>query len=243
MRITKLGHCCLFIEVTLLAAEDGSIPLVRGDTPLLSQTTVLPLIRENKPVRILTDPGAWSTRQNEVRGVDVILITHEHQDHFHLESLKTVLKNNPSAKVITNRGVGKLLDKEGIAHELLEDKQSKSISGILLEGFGEKHAVIYKEFGQVVNTGYFIANRFFYPGDAFYNPQKPVEILALPVCGPWMKMAEAIDYAKALKPKIAFPVHDGMLKIIGPFHGVPQALLPQADFEFRPATEGTIFEF
>lgn len=222
MRITKLGHCCLLIE------EGG--------------------------VKILTDPGAWSTRQNEVKEVDVTLITHEHQDHFHIESLRAVLANNPKARVITNRGVGALLDKEGIAYELLEDKQSKTISGILLEGFGEKHAVIYKEFGQVQNTGYFIANRFFYPGDAFFvptcaadgaagRPQKPVEILALPVCGPWMKISEAIDYAKALKPKVAFPVHDGMLKIIGPFHGVPQAVLSEVGIEFRPATEGTILEF
>lgn len=201
------------------------------------------LLIEERGQKILTDPGAWSTRQNEVKGVDVILITHEHQDHFHIESLRTVLANNPKARVITNRGVGALLDKEGIAYELLEDKQHRTISGILLEGFGEKHATIYQDFGQVQNTGYFVANRFFYPGDAFCSPQKPVEILALPVCGPWMKISEAIDYAKALKPRVAFPVHDGMLKIIGPFHGVPQAVLSGAGVDFRPAVEGTVFDF
>lgn len=194
-------------------------------------------------MRILTDPGAWSTRQNDVQGVDVILITHEHQDHFHVESLKIVLKNNPNAKIITNRGVGALLQKEGIAYELLEDTQSKTISGILLEGFGEKHAVIYKELGQVQNTGYFIAHRFFYPGDAFYNPQKPVEILALPVCGPWMKISDAVDYAKALKPRIALPVHDGMLKITGPFHGVPHAVLNEYGITFTTLEIGVPTDF
>lgn len=113
----------------------------------------------------------------------------------------------------------------------------------MLEGFGEKHATIYQDFGQVQNTGYFIANRFFYPGDSFCNPQKLVEILALPVCGPWMKISDAIEYAKTLKPRVAFPVHDGMLKIIGPFHSVSQRILPSAGVTFEILAEGETKEF
>jgi len=195
------------------------------------------LLIEESRLKILTDPGMFSTSQNEMKSIDVILVTHEHQDHLHMDSLKAVLRNNLKAKVITNRGVGKLLEKEGIGYELLEDKQGKTISGILLEGFGEKHATIYQDFGQVVNTGYCIASRFFYPGDAFYNPGKPVEILALPVAGPWLKLEEAIDYAKLLKPKVCFPVHDGMLKFIGPTHKVLHTFLPTVGIEFRDAVK------
>lgn len=227
MKITKLGHCCLVVEIT----------------PLLSQTTVLSLIRENKTVRIMTDPGAWTTRQNEEKGIDYIFITHEHQDHFHVESLKTVLKNNPQAKVVTNRAVGKLLDVETIPYEILEHGNEQNFGGVHVEGHGEKHATIYQDFGTVQNTGYFFANRFFYPGDAFFNPEKPVEILALPVAGPWMKMAEAIDYAKTLKPKVCFPVHDGFLKFGGPFHLVPQKLLPPAGIPFEVIPDGGSREF
>ncbi len=219
MKITKLGHCCLVIE------ENTSTSLSAGG------------------VRIMTDPGAWSTLQSEEKNINYIFITHEHQDHFHLESLKTVLKNNPKSRVVTNTSVGKLLDAEKIPHEILEHGSVKEFSGVHVEGCGEKHAVIYKSFGQVQNTGYFFANRLFYPGDAFYNPKKPVEILALPVAGPWMKISEAIDYAKLLKPKVCFPVHDGMLKILGPFHGVPQKILSEAGIDFHPATEGTELSF
>jgi len=186
----------------------------------------------------MTDPGAWSTRQNEERSIDYVFITHEHQDHFHAESLKKVLANNPQAKVVTNTAVGKLLGAENIPYQILEHGEAGEFSGVHVEGYGEKHAVIYQEFGQVQNTGYFFSNRFFYPGDAFYDPKKPVEILALPVCGPWMKISEAIEYAKALKPKVAFPVHDGMLKILGPFHGVPQAMLGESGITFVPMREG-----
>ncbi|TSC57290.1 MAG: beta-lactamase-like protein [Parcubacteria group bacterium Greene0416_79] len=201
------------------------------------------LVIEENGVRIMTDPGAWSTLQSEEKGIDYIFITHEHQDHFHLESLKKVLANNPRARVVTNRGVGALLTQEGIAHEILEHGQSGSFGGVSVEGCGEKHAVIYEEFGQVQNTGYFFANRFFYSGDAFYNPGKPVPILALPVAGSWMKISEAIDYAKLIKPKICFPVHDGMLKIFGPFHGMSQTLLKAAGIAFEVLKEGDSREF
>jgi hypothetical protein len=65
--------------------------------------------------------------------------------------------------------------------------------------------------GLVENTGYMVANKFYFPGDNFHNPNKPVDVLALPVAGPWMKISEAIDFAKAVKPRMAFGVHDGMI--------------------------------
>lgn len=191
----------------------------------------------------MTDPGAWSTLQNEATNIDYIFITHEHQDHFHLESLKTVLKNNPKAKIVTNASVGKLLDAEKISYELLEHGGVKEFSGVHVEGHGGKHAVIYETFGQVQNTGYFFQSRFFYPGDAFFNPKKKVEILALPVAGPWMKISDAVDYARLLKPKICFPVHDGFLKFGGPFHLVPQKILPPVGIPFEIISDGETKEF
>ncbi len=219
MKITKLGHCCLIIDVSTRLNTRG-----RG-------------------IRIMTDPGVYSTLQNEVKDINYIFITHEHPDHFHLESLKVVMKNNPNAKIVTNRAVGKLLGEQKIPHEILEHGDVKEYDGVHVEGCGEKHATIYQDFGRVQNTGYFFANRFFYPGDAFYNPGRPVEILALPVAGPWMKIVEAIDYAKLLKPKVCFPVHDGMLKFLGPTRFIPQQFLPPAGIEFREAIEGTKLVF
>ncbi|MSU56428.1 MAG: MBL fold metallo-hydrolase [Candidatus Taylorbacteria bacterium] len=201
------------------------------------------LIIEENGVRIMTDPGAYSTLQSEAKDIDFIFITHEHHDHLHIESLKTVLTNNPKAKIVTNKGVGKLLDAEGIPYQLLEHGGAGEFSGIHVEGCGEKHAVIYQEFGLVQNTGYFFANRFFYPGDAFYNPQKPVEILALPVAGGWVKISEATDYAKLLKPKVVFPVHDGGLKIFGGNHAIPEKFLPPEGITFTVISVGETQSF
>lgn len=200
------------------------------------------LIIEEKGVKILTDPGEYTTAQNEVNDIDVVLITHEHPDHLYLESLRTVLTNNPNAKIITNRGVAKILSGAGIAHQLLEHGQGITIKKVLIEGFGEKHAEIYPTVLAVVNTGYFIASRFFYPGDALYNPGKPVEIFALPVCGPWLKISEAIDYGKEIHPQVCFPVHDGMLKITGAFHKLPEKELAGAGIRFIVIGDGQSIE-
>lgn len=199
------------------------------------------LIKEGE-LTILTDPGTYSTAQEAITGIDGIFITHEHADHFHIDSLKKVLVNNPQATIYTVKGVAKILEQENIAYELLEHGQSVTVKGVLIEGFGELHADMYPGWPQVDNCGYFINNRLFYPGDAFTNPGKPVEILALPVAGPWMKLSEAIDYAKEMKPKVAFPVHDGILKHQAMVHRLPAKFLSEAGITFTPVLDGETIE-
>ncbi len=189
------------------------------------------LLIEENGLRILTDPGSYSTGQENVKNIDVILITHEHQDHLHIPSLKMCINNNPKVKIYTNKGVGKLLDIENIKYGLLEDGQTIKIKGISIEGFGHDHAPLYKV-TPCINTGYCIANRLFYPGDALHKPPKKVEILALPVAGPWLKLSEAIEYALDIKPKMAFPVHEGILKQPGTTHRMPPAILEPQGIKF-----------
>ena len=213
MKITKLGHCCLIVEI------------------------------EN--LRILTDPGNYSTGQDDAKNIDVILITHEHADHLHLESLIRVLENNPNANIITNQGVGVLLDEKKIRYQIVGHEQQIKFEDILIEGFGKEHAVIYPTWKTVENTGYFIANKLLYPGDAFYKPPKPVDILALPVDGPWVKISESIDYALSVKPRVSFPVHDGMLQKdkLGGAHRVPEKILGDNNIDFVILKNGEMKEF
>lgn len=202
------------------------------------------LIKTNN-LTILTDPGNFSVAQNTLTGIDIVLITHEHADHLHIDSLKEVLKHNPRARVITNTGVGKKLDEIGVSYEILEGRAQTEIHGVTIEAFDGKHEEIFEEIGQVQNTGYFIDNTLFYPGDSFHNPEKPVDILALPVAGPWCKIADAVRYALAVQPKKAFPVHDGMLQKdrIGSYHKVPEKVLTENGIEFVIMNEGDEREF
>lgn len=204
------------------------------------------LLIEEKGVKILTDPGIYSTQQNEVKNIDFVLITHEHNDHFHIDSLKAILKNNPPLEIITNKSVGAFLEKENIAFNIVEDGQNFDANGVLIEGFGKEHALIHSSIPIIQNTGYFIANRLFYPGDAFNNPKKQVEILALPVAAPWMKSSEAIDYTFQIKPKICFPVHDGILNLNppgSPFLRVASKIIESKNIKFVILEKNKEYEF
>ena len=215
MTITKIGHCCLLIKIA----------------------------SGNKMVTILTDPGNYSTGQDTLAGIDFLLITHEHADHYHIESVKAILANNPEVKIITNSAVSKLLMKEKIAHSVIGHDQSSDLKGISLKGWGTKHAPIYKSVEDVENTGYIIADKLFYPGDAFTLLKCPIDILALPVAGPWMKISEAMDYALAVKPRKCFPVHDGNLRKYGVSHRLPKNELSKAGIEFIALEEGQTADF
>lgn len=196
------------------------------------------LLIEDKGVRVLTDPGGYTTAQNEIKNIDVVLITHEHSDHFHIESVKEILKNNPEVLIVTNTSVNELLKKENILNaKIVEDGESFEYKGIILNGHGKEHVEIYKDISKVINTGYFIGERLYYPGDAYFNPGKPVEILLLPVQGPWCRVKDSIEFALELKPKIAIPVHDGQLNNFGfrsIYNGAISVVLPQNNISFIP---------
>ncbi len=183
------------------------------------------MLVEEKGVRIIFDPGKYSTQQSEVKHIDVALITHEHSDHLDIDSLKQLISNNPDVIIYTNHSVGVLLGKKGISFSILEDGQNIFIEDVSIEGIGSDHACMHQSIMSVENTGYLIAGRLFYPGDAFTHPQRKIEILALPVAGPWMKLSEAIDYAIAVNPSFCFPVHEGILKVPGSTHLIPPKVL------------------
>lgn len=210
MKTTKIGHCCLLIEVNGL--------------------------------RVLTDPGEWNDTP-PTENIDLVLITHEHPDHLHVETLKKILEKSPEVKIITNIAVGKILEAEGIEFEEVVHLDSTTFKDLKIEGFGEKHADVYPSIVPVQNTGYLLGEKFFIPGDALTNPEKKVEILALPVAGPWLKLSEVIDYAKEVKPKFALPIHDGMLKHLGSTHFLPEKELKEEGIEFRAMVAGDFETF
>jgi L-ascorbate metabolism protein UlaG (beta-lactamase superfamily) len=201
------------------------------------------LLIEQNGVRILTDPGNYSTAQDTLTGIDFVIITHEHTDHLHVESVKAIIKNNLEVKICTNSAVSKILAKENISSTVIEHNQVADLKGVSVKGWGSQHAPIYKTVENVENTGYIIAGRLFYPGDAFTLLDRSIDILALPVAGPWMKISEAIEYALVVKPKKCFPVHDGNLRKYGVSHRLPKNELSKAGIEFIALEEGQTGEF
>ncbi len=168
------------------------------------------LLVEEAGVKVMTDPGSWNELP-EITGLQAILITHEHPDHCDIEKIKALVATNPDVVVITHAAVGEKLKEANISFQTIEPGEKIDIAGVSIESYGTDHAIIVGTTPPCRNTGYLIGGKLFTPGDALHDvPTKPIEVLALPTGGPWLKIVEAIEYAKLLKPKIAFPIHDAM---------------------------------
>jgi L-ascorbate metabolism protein UlaG (beta-lactamase superfamily) len=177
MKITKYGHCCLYIDI--------------------------------QGILFLTDPGSFSILPEVLPRVDFLVLTHEHADHVHTETVKKILMQQPHVRVITNTAVARLLD--GICScEIVEHMQRVDCNGISLAAYGEAHAIVHDSITPVQNTGYLFDETLFYPGDALTVPGIPIDVLALPTAGPWIKISEALTYAVDMHPRVVVPVHDGV---------------------------------
>jgi L-ascorbate metabolism protein UlaG (beta-lactamase superfamily) len=203
------------------------------------------LLIEEGHLRILTDPGNYNDTP-DVENIDVILISHEHPDHCHVDSIKEILAKNTQAQIIAHTSVGKILEEQGIAYTLISDTEELIVKGVSIQSFGTEHACVHHDLPKVQNTGFYINRFLFYPGDSFHNPHQDITILALPVSGPWMKLEEAIEYTKTIKPKVVFPVHDGMLRQdhrLAPTRRIPQSILEPLGIKCVDMTEGSVHEF
>jgi len=190
MRLTHLGHACLLIE---------------------SATT-----------RLLIDPGVYSADFTRLTGVDAILVTHQHPDHLDTERLPALLAANPGARLLTEPEAAELLRSRGDAATAtpFAGDQSVGIGDLVVEGVGDRHALIHDGVPRIGNTGFVISGddepALFHPGDAYDAvPGRTVDVLALPLNAPWAAVQDTLDFARRLAPRWVVPIHDGLLNETG----------------------------
>jgi L-ascorbate metabolism protein UlaG (beta-lactamase superfamily) len=197
------------------------------------------LLIEEGSARILIDPGAFSDGFQQLQGLQAVLITHQHQDHFVPETLQALSKSNTGLRIYADEGsYAQLEGIEGLQAQAVHAGEEFEISGVPVKVIGTDHAVIHPTIPQIPNVGYLIAKRFFYPGDNFTQPQEPVDILALPSGAPWLKISESIDYMLAVRPQVAIPVHDAVLAMPEMHAGMLQRFAEPGSIELRVVPNG-----
>lgn len=165
------------------------------------------LLAEEANTRLLIDPGCLSEGFEDLSGLTGILISHIHDDHLDIDRLLPVLERNPGVRVVCDEASAAALQERGVMAEVVHAGDALDL-GVPVSVYGHDHAVIHPDLPNVPNVGYLLANRFFFAGDAFTVPDKPVEILAVPVGAAWMKVSEAIDWLRIIHPCVVVPVHD-----------------------------------
>ncbi|MFG2616065.1 MBL fold metallo-hydrolase [Streptomyces sp. NPDC048507] len=163
---------------------------------------------------LVIDPGAFSEPDAGL-GADVLLVTHEHPDHYEEGRIRAALDANPAAALWTLRGVAQKLSAAypGRVHTV-GDGDAFEAAGFSVSVHGELHAVIHPDLPRITNVGFLVEHSLFHPGDALTVPGAPVDTLMLPLHAPWNKIAEVIDYVREVKPRLAVDIHDAYLSDI-----------------------------
>lgn len=160
---------------------------------------------------LVIDPGGYSEEDAAV-GADVILVTHEHHDHFDQGRLRAALDANPAAELWTLASVADQVSAAfpGRVHTVGHG-DTFTAAGFDVQVHGELHAVIHPDLPRITNVGFLVDGAVFHPGDALTVPGHPVDTLLVPVMAPWNKISEVVDYVREVKPRRAVDVHDAML--------------------------------
>jgi L-ascorbate metabolism protein UlaG (beta-lactamase superfamily) len=186
---------------------------------------------------LVIDPGSL-TEPEAVDHVEAVLVTHEHGDHLDLERLRRC-----EVPVYTGAGVAALLSAEApdIAErvQIVTAGDSFVAAGMRVGAYGEQHALIHEDIPRVGNTAFLVEDEVFHPGDSFTSPPHAVPLLCVPVHAPWMRLAEAVDFARAVASGQVLAIHDGFLNQDGLalVDRVMSGLL--AGVEFRLLTPGS----
>ncbi|MFD1247987.1 MBL fold metallo-hydrolase [Nocardioides ginsengisoli] len=164
---------------------------------------------EHDGTSLVVDPGVWTQRE-AVEGVDAVLITHEHMDHYHPELLRAA-----DAPIYTIGAVAAQI-REG-APDLAErvtvvrPDEAWSIGSFAVRAVGELHAVIHPELPRFDNSGYLLSGggtTAYHPGDALTAPGEAVDVLLAPVSAPWMRVSEGVDFARMIGARQTVAIHD-----------------------------------
>jgi L-ascorbate metabolism protein UlaG (beta-lactamase superfamily) len=195
---------------------------------------------EHDGVAVVVDPGVF-TEVGALDGADAVLITHEHADHYLPDHLRAT-----DAPVFTIEAVAAKIreDAPDVAERVTVVRPGEEFeAGLPVRAVGELHAVIHPEFPRFYNSGFVLAageEKVYHPGDALTGPDEDVDLLCVPVSAPWLKAAEAIDFARAVKAPRNLAIHDRVYSEagLGIVDGHMNAFLPDAGQEYVRLPDG-----
>ena len=169
--------------------------------------------------RILIDPGSFSSGFEELTGLDAVLVTHNHADHFDPARVGALIRANPGATVHTDPLTAEKLRDEGLAAEPSRQGEDLAVGDVTVSPVGELHAFNHAAMPRIPNVGVVLRAAgepsLFHPGDAYDGEPGQVDVLAHPLNAPWAASRDSIAFVARIAPKVFIPIHDALLSEVG----------------------------
>lgn len=164
---------------------------------------------------VTIDPGGFTSAE-AVESVDAVLITHVHFDHYAIEHVQAI-----DAPIFT---IAEVAEQIATAAPDVRERvtvvtpgQTFEAAGFPVTAVGELHAPVHPESPASFNSGYVVRGdeTVYHPGDSFTVPGEEVDVLLAPISGPWLKLAEVVDFARAVKAPTTLAIHETLASDVG----------------------------
>ena len=165
---------------------------------------------------IHVDPVASEADYTSLPKADIILITHEHHDHFDIPALN--LLRTSTTEIVLTETCSKQID----GGTVMQNGDIRIVAGFTIEAVPAYNIVHMRSPGQPfhpkgIGNGYVITfgdKRVYVAGDTENTPEmkrlKKIDVAFLPMNLPYTMTPEMVaDAARAMRPKILFPYHYG----------------------------------
>ncbi|MBI4918614.1 MBL fold metallo-hydrolase [archaeon] len=171
---------------------------------------------EVKGKRVLIDPGYLNFNEyllkHDWKDIDILLVTHKHQDHFHEEAARHILRDDKT-QFFTSKEVAKA-HKE-FTSNIVEEGDTVNFGDFKIEVTQAFHGFLPTERGKEVHEGLgFIIDdgdkRVYHTGDTIcFDNKRKANVVIAPVSGRGLVMGpyEAALFAKDCGAELLIPCH------------------------------------
>lgn len=177
---------------------------------------------DHEGTTLTVDPGTFADTSSALADTGTLLVTHAHPDHLDVEAVRRALDERPGLAMIGPQAVFDLLGAapDDERYRVVEPGDVLELGPFAVLVGGGQHAVIHPDIARIGNVTYLFSAggaSVYHPGDSFSPPltDRRLDVLLAPVAAPWMKVAEGIDFVRALDPWAVVPIHDAILSTAG----------------------------